>query len=148
MICPLSIPQERGPNAKLTLSEYNQAVWRMPNNIAVGPDGVPAEVFKYCKEARDALFEIVNRIWDTERLPEGFACANFVILFKNKISSDDLTKYRCIGLLSHTYKTFQQCLLQQLEEETKRYLSDRLTIRISKKERVPGQRTCPSHNIR
>ena len=46
------------------------------------------------------------------------------MLYKNKGSSNDPSKYRCIGLLSHAFKVFQQCLLEQLEVETEGYLSD------------------------
>ena len=74
---------------------------RMPNRKAVGPDGIPAEAFKYCDQVRDKLFEIIEHIWNNEKLPDEFACANFVMLFKHKGSSDDPSKYRCIGLLNH-----------------------------------------------
>ena len=46
------------------------------------------------------------------------------MLFKNKGSSNDPSKYRCIGLLSHAYKVLSQCLLERLEIETATYLSE------------------------
>ena len=46
------------------------------------------------------------------------------MLFKNKGSTNDPSKYRCIGLLSHTCKTLSQCLLESLESETSGFLSE------------------------
>ena len=118
------IPADRSQDAPLSIVEFNHAVSKMPNNKAVGPDGVPAEVFKYCKGARDALFQVIKRIWDEERLPEGFACANFVMLFKNKGSPDDPSKYRCLGMLNHSYKVLSQCMLARMQKETMGFLPD------------------------
>ena len=56
------IPSERMPSARLTRVEFNDAVGKMPNCHAVGPDGMPSEVFKYCSAARDALFELIERM--------------------------------------------------------------------------------------
>ena len=46
------------------------------------------------------------------------------MLFKHKGSSDDPTRYRCIGLLNHSYKILSQCLLARLIKETQGYLSE------------------------
>ena len=53
-----------------------------------------------------------------------FAKATFIMLYKKKGSKNDPRKYRCIGLLSHAYKTLTQCLLAKLERETAGFLSD------------------------
>ena len=47
-----------------------------------------------------------------------FVKTTFVMIYKNKGSSNDLTKYRCIGLLTHVFKAFQQYLLEKIVEET------------------------------
>ena len=46
------------------------------------------------------------------------------MLFKNKGTRNDPSKYRCIGLLNHCYKVLSQCLLQRLNTETEGYLAD------------------------
>ena len=46
------------------------------------------------------------------------------MLYKNKGSTNDPTKYRCIGLLTHAYKVLSQILLERLESETEGFLSD------------------------
>ena len=96
----------------------------LPNNKAVGPDGVSAEAFKYCPAARDVLFEIILHIWAAEDLPASFTTTNFVILFKGKDSSNNPAKYRCIGLLNHAYKVLSHILLCRLLVYSDDYLQD------------------------
>ena len=57
---------------------------KLSNDKAVGPDGVPAEVFKYNTKARDILFLIIQRIWEQEALTEVFGRIKFIMIFKNK----------------------------------------------------------------
>ena len=73
---------------------------KIPNGKVVGPDGVPAETFKYSAKAKDVLFQIIEQVWEEERVPTCFGEANLKILFK-KEDVNDPTKYRCIGLLNH-----------------------------------------------
>ena len=46
------------------------------------------------------------------------------MLFKNKGSVNDPTKYRCIGLLPHAYKILSLVLLERIHKECNEYLSD------------------------
>lgn len=46
------------------------------------------------------------------------------MIYKQKGSPNDPTKYRCIGLLGHAYKALSHCLLTRIENETGDYLSD------------------------
>ena len=46
------------------------------------------------------------------------------MLYKQKGSPNDPSKYRCIGLLGHAYKALSYCLLDRIESETDGYLSD------------------------
>ena len=84
----------------------------MANGKACGPGGIPVELFKYSKTCRGMIRHLIQRIWLDEDVPTDFAKTMFVMLFKNKGSSDDPSKYRCIGLLTHSFKVFQQCLLE------------------------------------
>ena len=117
------IPAERLSSARLTRAEFNVTVNKMKNNKVVGPDGIPAEVFKYSPATKEVMFHIINRIWDDERLPPGFASANFVMLYKNKGSPNDPSKYRCLGLLNHAYKVLSNIILGRLVE-AEDYLQD------------------------
>ena len=67
---------------------------------------------------RELLFDLLKKIWDKEDVPVSFARATFTMLYKNKGSPNDPTKYRCIGLLTHAYKVLAQCLLARLERIT------------------------------
>ena len=46
------------------------------------------------------------------------------MLYKNKGSSDDPTKYRCLGMLNHTYKVLSTIILDRIIKETQGYLPD------------------------
>ena len=109
---------------QLSRKEIAQGLARMGNGKACGPDGIPAEIYKYSPVCKELLSQLIQKIWSSEEVPPAFARATFVMLHKNKGSTDDPTKYRCIGLLGHGYKTFTQCLLQRIMTETEGYLSD------------------------
>ena len=82
------------------------------------------EIFKVCPVCQQLLIELLQTIWRDETVPTDFAKAKFVMVFKNKGSADDPSKYRCLGLLNHTYKTLSQCMQARLEKETNHYLPD------------------------
>ena len=109
---------------KLNRAEFEAAVRKMGNFKATGPDDIPAELIKHCKDIKELLFYIVQRIWEEEQLPPGFALANFVMLYKNKGSSDDPSKYRCITLLNHAYKILSHIILKRLTAECENFLED------------------------
>ena len=96
----------------------------MQNHKAVGPDGIPAEPIKYCPAVKDALFQIVVKIWEDEKLPDTLARAKFTMLYKNKGSPNDPTKYRCIALLNHSYKILSRMILMRLMKQTGGALPD------------------------
>ena len=108
----------------LTRSQFRQGLHKMNTGKAVGPDMIPTKLFKYSSRCQTLLCQLIQKIWLEEDVPEAFARATFVMLYKNKGSSNDPKKYRCIGLLSHAYKVLNQCLLQRLESETDSFLSD------------------------
>ena len=62
--------------------------------------------YKRSKVCNGLLRQLLQKIWDKEEVSESFARATFVMLYKNKGSTDDPSKYRCIGLLSHAYGSF------------------------------------------
>ena len=73
------IPSFCGANAPLTRKAFDRAVSKMPNFRTVDPDGIAAEAINYCPAAKDALrlvFELVNTIWEEEKLPDGFTMRN------------------------------------------------------------------------
>ena len=57
-------------------------------------------------------------------MPEALGVAVFKMLYKHKGSSEDPSKYRCIGLLNAAYKVLSAVMLQRLIMETQHYLQD------------------------
>ena len=118
------LPSARLPSDSLTRAEFEKAVKKMPNAKAVGPLGVSIKAYKYCPELRSTLFDLINEMWESECVPACFSRAKFIILFKQKGSKDDPTKYRCIGLLNHEYKVLSQILLARLLVSSDGFLKD------------------------
>ena len=120
---PEALPCTQGAD-DLTDEQFARGLAKMSNNKACGQDGIPSEIYKRSDKCRDLLRLLLQKIWREEDVPVDFARATFVMLYKNKGSSNDPTKYRCIGLLTHAYKVMVQCLLEKLESETASFLSE------------------------
>ena len=112
------------PDDHITRKEFNEAVKRLKTNKATGPDGIPAEAIKFCPAVKEEIFHFLNYIWSQERLPINLAQAEFKMLFKGKGSHDDPSKYRCIGLLNHSYKLLAHIILARLLQHSEGYLQD------------------------
>ena len=122
---PLDVlPSNRNEEDALTRVEFEEAIKRMASGKAVGPNGVPIEAYKYCSTLREKLFELLCRIWEEEVVPMSFASAKFIMLYKNKGSTNDPKKYRCIGLLNHEYKVLSCILLNRMLGASEDFLQD------------------------
>eukprot|EP01050_Picozoa_sp_SAG11_P031238 SAG11_NODE_9617_length_895_cov_5.216080_2_plen_68_part_00 len=64
----------------------------------------------------------MRRIWRGEEVPEEMVRGLFVMVYKGKGSSDDMSKYRCICLLTHAYKLLSAVLLRRLARECEKWL--------------------------
>ena len=96
----------------------------MKKSKAPGPDGIPAEVWQKSTVARDLLFGFIKKVWDKETVPPNLALCIFVMMYKNKGSQDDCSKYRALGLLNHSYKIMSVILLRRLVKECASFFSD------------------------
>ena len=104
---------------------FDKAVSRMSNGKATGPDGIiPVETIKYSKSVKDTLFSIMSAIWDTEMMSVDFVDAKFFMFFKNKDSTNNPSKYRCITLLNHSYKILSQIIQARLMTLCEDFLAD------------------------
>jgi hypothetical protein len=119
-----ALPCTKANGDNLSVQQICKALAKMGNGKACRLDGTPAELYKHSKLCKGLLICLLQKIWSDEEVPNEFARATFVMLFKNKGSTDDPAKYRCIGLLNHSYKVLATCLLTILEKETEKYLSD------------------------
>ena len=117
------IPNYRSPTSALTRKEFDDAIRHMSNNKAAGPDSIPVEAIKHCPTVRNALFQIVNTMWEEESIPDGFVKAKFVMLHK-KGSADDPANYRCIALLNHAFKILSRIMLVRMSTQCDGFLQD------------------------
>ena len=78
-------------------------------------DGIPAEIYKIAgPRAMEVFLDIIQRIWDQEKMPEDFRDALIVVLYNNKGSKADCENYRVISLLSIAGKIFARIVLNRL----------------------------------
>ena len=114
----------RDADNKLKVEEVWEAVSGLKNHKAVGADGIPIEVYKLSSPAFELLYNLLERVWREEDMPEDLGVAIFKMLYKRKGSPNDPSKYRCIGLLNSGYKVLSAVMLKRLQTETKGYLKD------------------------
>ena len=115
---------EKCEGCVLSKAEFVSAVQRMKLNKSPGPDGIPAEVWKKSVKASEYLFTFLSKVWELEYVPKNLVLCVFVLIYKNKGSSDDCKKYRAIGLLNHSYKILSIVLLHRLVKECGHFFSD------------------------
>ncbi|CAI5799350.1 Hypothetical predicted protein [Podarcis lilfordi] len=64
------------------LGELCTAINQMKNNKAIGPDGIPAEVFKVGRiELAQQLHKLIQKTWEREEIPADFRNAKIFSLF-------------------------------------------------------------------
>ena len=118
-ILPLPPTRTADIDDVLKRSEFDRVMKRMKSSKATGPDVIPIEVFKKCPQLADELYSFMVYVWDNEILPTHMVLAKFVMLYKNKRSTNDPSKYRCIGLLNHKYNLLTNIImLAKLETST------------------------------
>ena len=108
----------------LTEQAFVRALQKLKKAKACGPDGIPGEVFTNCESAARELYRILKLIWQHEYVPPELVRASFVMLFKNKGSRNDPSKYRFIGLLPHAYKILSLIMLERIMAECSKFLSE------------------------
>ena len=64
----------------------------MNTGKAVGPDRIPTKLYKHSPKCQKLLCQLIQKIWIEEDVPSAFARATFVMLYKNKGSSNDPKK--------------------------------------------------------
>ncbi|KAK3566754.1 hypothetical protein QTP86_004437 [Hemibagrus guttatus] len=70
---------------KIRKDEVRKALKRMKSGKAVGPDGIPVEVWKCLGEAAvEFLTSLFNRVLESEKMPEEWRRSVLVPIFKNK----------------------------------------------------------------
>jgi len=109
-------------NDPVSLHEKEEGLKVLKKMRSPGRDGIPIEMYQHSPVCRGLLFDLLDKMWLYELVPEDLIQGSFVTIFKNKGSSEDMTKYRFICLLNHASKLLSVCLLRRLVKETNWYL--------------------------
>ena len=108
----------------LTEEALVRALRKLKKGKTCGPDGIPGEVYFNCESAARELYDLLSLIWEREFVPAALVRASFIMLYKGKGRVNDLSKYRCIGLLPHAYKILSLVMLERISKECAKFLSD------------------------
>ena len=85
----------------------------------MGPDGIPVEVWKsLVEEGVDMLLDLLQKIFEQEKMPEEWRDSVIVPIFKEKEDIQDCGNYRGIKMISHTMKILESVIDRRLREKT------------------------------
>ena len=103
-----NIQDDVGP---ILLEEVKLAIAKMKIGKAVGPDNIPADVWKHLGNV-GAIFlqKIFNKIVTTGHMPDEWRSSTIVPIYKNKGDPQDCSNYRGIKLMSHTMKIWERVI--------------------------------------
>ncbi|RLN22702.1 uncharacterized protein C2845_PM07G30060 [Panicum miliaceum] len=98
--------------------EIGEALKRMKGVKAMGPNGIPIEVWR-CLGAKAIVWltKLFN-IFQSSRMPEEWRRSILVPIFKNKGDVQSCTNYRGIKLMSHTMKLWERVIERRLRRVT------------------------------
>ncbi|KAL5131500.1 LINE-1 retrotransposable element ORF2 protein [Glycine soja] len=104
---------------RIQKQEVKEALKRMSNGKAVGPDNIPIEVWKTLGDrGLEWLTELFNEIMRSKRMPEEWRRSTLVSIYKNKGDIQNCANYRGIKLMSHTMKLWERVIERRLRKET------------------------------
>jgi hypothetical protein len=85
---------------KIQEAEIGEALKRMKGGKAMGPDGIPIEVWRYLGERAIVwLTKLFNLIFRSNKMPKEWRRSILVPIFKNKGDVQSCTNYRGIKLM-------------------------------------------------
>ena len=86
-------------------AEVKEALKKMDNGKALGPDNIPIEVWKGLgRKGIIWLTKLFNEILRSKRMPEEWRRSTLIPIYKNKGDIQNCGNYRGIKLMSHTMK--------------------------------------------
>src|SRR6185295_9331675 len=100
-------------------AEIGETLKRMKRGKAMGPDGIPIEVWR-CLGDRAIVWltKLFNLIFRSNKMPEEWRRSILVPIFKNKGDVRSCTNYRGIKLMSHTMKLWERVIEHRLRRVT------------------------------
>ena len=111
------------PNEGLTPAinryEIEVALKGIKHGKAMRSDGIPVEVWKsFGEEGVDMLLDLIQKIFEQEKMPEEWRDSVIVSIFKQKGDIQDCRNYRGIKMIYHTMKIWERIIDRRLREET------------------------------
>ena len=104
--------------------EIVEAIKKLKNGKAAGPDGIPAEAIKADAEmTADMLLPLFKKIWEEEEIPMDWKEGHIIKLPK-KGDLSNCDNYRGITLLSTPGKIFNRILLERMKKAVDDILRD------------------------
>ena len=105
------------------MQELTDAIRSLSNGKAVGPDGVPVELFKIALNGNPALrprlLDIVVGIWRGEDVPQQWKDA-IIKVFHKKKDRTECGNYRGISLVAHAGKILLKIIARRLSDYCER----------------------------
>jgi hypothetical protein len=100
-------------------SEVKDVLKRMKGGKAMGPDGIPIEVWRTLGDVAIVwLTKLFNFIFRSNKIPDEWRRTILVPIFKNKGDVQSCTNYRGIKLMSHTIKLCERIIEHRLRGVT------------------------------
>ena len=94
---------------EVTRQEVEMALKKMKDGKAIGPDGIPVEVWKALgREGVEMLHQLTREIMEKEVIPEKWRESTLIPIFKDKEDIQGCENYRGIKLMSHTLQIFER----------------------------------------
>ena len=110
--------QNEGLTPGIEMREVKVALKRAKKGKAMGPDGIPVEVWKCMgDEGVDMLWDLQQKIYEQEKMPEEWRNSVTVPIFKEKGDIQECGNYRGIKLMSHTMKVWEKVIDRRIREE-------------------------------
>ena len=96
-------------------SEVREALKRMKGGKAMGPDGIPIEVWRCLGDIAIVwLTKLFNHIFRLNKMPDEWRRSILVPIYKNKGDIQSCTNYRGIKLMSYTMKLWERVIEHRL----------------------------------
>jgi hypothetical protein len=100
-------------------SEVKDALKRMKGGKAMGPDGIPIEVWRNLGDVVIVwLTKLFNFIFRLNKMPDEWRRSILIPIFKNKGDVQSYTNYQGIKLMSHTMKLRERIIEHRLRGVT------------------------------
>ena len=101
-------------NAPFTLAEIEDSISNLVKGKSCGPDGIPAEFYKYTlHDIAPVLLILFNKILSTGQFPNAWGHSIITPIYKSG-STDNPSNYRGISITNTLYKVFSDVINKRL----------------------------------